>query len=80
MGLIDHRSHLEKLAERTIGFHLHDVNDSGQDHQAVGSGKVDFKMISGFWRPEHMLVIELSPRVSADAVRASRERLQALSE
>jgi sugar phosphate isomerase/epimerase len=78
MGLIDHRLHLERLAGRTIGFHLHDVNGIGQDHQPVGSGKVDFKMISEFWRPEHLLVIELSPRVSVAGVRASHAHLQAL--
>ena len=77
MGLINHRAHLEKMAARTIGFHLHDVV-AGQDHQPVGSGKVDFKMISEFWRPEHLLVIELSPRVTADGVRSSLARLQTL--
>jgi sugar phosphate isomerase/epimerase len=78
MGLINHRSQLENLAPRIIGFHLHDVNAAGQDHQAVGSGHVDFKMISSFWRPEHVLVIELSPRVPVQGVRDSLERLKQL--
>lgn len=78
MGLINHRSQLENLASRIIGFHLHDVNAAGQDHQAVGSGHVDFKMISSFWRPEHVLVIELSPRVPVQGVRDSLERLKQL--
>lgn len=78
MGLINHRLHLEKLAPRTIGFHLHDVNAAGQDHQAIGSGNLDFKMVSEFWRPEHLLVLELSPRVSVEGVRSSLERLQSV--
>jgi sugar phosphate isomerase/epimerase len=78
MGLINHRAHLEKLVARTIGFHLHDVNAAGQDHQALGSGSVDFQMISEFWRPEHMLVVELSPRVPVEGVRASHARLEGL--
>ncbi|HYP15951.1 MAG TPA: TIM barrel protein [Opitutus sp.] len=78
MGVIDHRAQLEKLAPRTIGFHLHDVDAEGQDHQPIGSGQIDFKMVSSFWRPEHVLVLELSPRVSADGVRISKERIQAL--
>ena len=78
MGVISHRLQLEKLAARTIGFHLHDVNANGQDHQPVGSGHVDFKMISEFWRPEHVLVVELNPRVPADGVRSSLERLKTL--
>lgn len=78
MGVIDHRAHLEKLAPRLAGFHLHDVSADGQDHQPVGTGRVDFKMISSFWRPEHVLVLELSPRLAPAAVRSSRERLEAL--
>ncbi len=78
MGLLDQRAQLEKMASRLIGFHLHDVSAQGQDHQPVGSGHVDFKMISEFWKPEHLLVLELSPRVPVDGVRASRDRVMAL--
>jgi len=78
MGLLEHRAHLEKLASRTLGFHLHDVNAKGQDHQPIGAGHIDFQMVSRFWRPEHLLTLELSPRVSADEVRASKQRLEAL--
>jgi sugar phosphate isomerase/epimerase len=78
MGLLKHREHLEKMAPRTIGFHLHDVNGQGQDHQPVGGGHIDFKMISGFWRSEHLLTLELSPRVPVDHVRASKERIEKL--
>lgn len=78
MGMLEHRAHLEKLAPRLIGMHLHDVNGGGQDHQQVGSGHIDFKMVSEFWRPEHLLVLELSPRLPVDAVRASRERVLGL--
>jgi len=78
MGLLDHRAHLEKMASRLIGFHLHDVDADGHDHQAVGSGKIDFKMVSSFWRPEHLLVLELSPRATVEDVVSSRERIEAL--
>ena len=78
MGLLDHRAHLAQNAARLIGFHLHDVNDQGQDHQAIGQGRIDFKMISEFWQPEHALVLELSPRVSPEAVLRSRQYLETL--
>jgi sugar phosphate isomerase/epimerase len=78
MGLLKHREHLEKMAPRAIGFHLHDVNAQGNDHQGIGQGHIDFKMISSFWRPEHLLTIELGPRATVEEVRASKERIEAL--
>ena len=78
MGLLQHRAHLEKLAPRTLGFHLHDVTAQGHDHQAIGAGHIDFEMVSRFWRPGHLLTLELSPRVSVDEVRDSKRRLEAL--
>jgi sugar phosphate isomerase/epimerase len=77
MGLIGHRQQLEDNASRTIGFHLHDVTEKG-DHQAVGTGAIDFGMVSSFWRPEHLFVLELGPRISAEDVLRSKERLEAL--
>ena len=78
MGLLRHREHLEQNAPRALGFHLHDVSAEGRDHQPVGSGKIDFEMISGFWRPEHELVLELSPRVTVEGVQQSKQRIEAL--
>ncbi len=78
MGLIDHRRQLEDNAARLLGFHLHDVDAQGHDHQAIGTGTVDFEMLSGFFRPEHLFVIELSPRVTVDGVRASKARIESL--
>jgi len=79
MGLLDQRAHLAQNASKLIGFHLHDVSAQGQDHQPVGSGQIDFKMVSEFWRPEHELVLELSPRVKPEDVLASKERVEALA-
>lgn len=79
MGRLQHQAHLEKNAEHLLGFHLHDVGADGRDHRAIGSGEIDFAMVSQFWRPEHALVIELSPRVSPEDVVRSRERIQALA-
>jgi sugar phosphate isomerase/epimerase len=78
MALLNHREHLEKNAPNAIGFHLHDVSAEGRDHQAIGSGKIDFEMVSTFWRPEHTLVIELSPRLTVEEVLASKQRVEEL--
>jgi hypothetical protein len=61
-----------------MGFHLHDVSADGHDHQAIGSGHIDFGMISEFWRPEHLLTLELSPRIPREGVLASRSRVDQL--
>lgn len=73
LGLLDHHSHLEKMAPRLTGFHLHEVTESGRDHQVPGTGTIDFRMISEFVRPEHTLVLELSPKLTVEEVLASRD-------
>jgi sugar phosphate isomerase/epimerase len=78
MGMINHRLQLDLMKPRTLGFHLHDVNAQGQDHQPIGAGHIDFKMVSEYWRPEHVLVLELSPRVSVAGVKASKAAVEAL--
>jgi len=78
MGLINHRRQLEANAGRLLGFHLHDVDSEGRDHQPIGSGGVDFGMVSRFWRPEHLFIIELSPRVTVEGVLSSKARVEAL--
>ena len=78
MGLLNHREHLEKNAPHAIGFHLHDVSAEGRDHRPIGSGQIDFEMVSSFWRPEHTLVIELSPRLTPEEVLSSKQRVEQL--
>ena len=63
------------MAPRLYGFHLHDVSDSGRDHQVPGTGTVDFGMVSEFVRPEHILVLELSPKLTVEEVLRSRDNI-----
>ena len=77
MGLIEHRRQLADNAGRLLGFHLHDVDAEGHDHQAIGEGSIDFGMVREFFRPEHLFVIELSPRVPVEGVMASKARVEA---
>ncbi len=78
MGLLNHRAHLTKMAPSLIGFHLHDVSAAGNDHQPIGSGHIDFKMVSEFWRPEHRLTLEFGPRLTVDDVKVSKSHVEAL--
>jgi len=71
-GLLDPARHLELVAERLLGFHLHDVSAEGRDHQVPGSGSVDFSLVRQFIRPEHVLVLEPSPRLTSEDIRVSR--------
>ncbi len=78
MGLLDQRQHLQRNADRLLGFHLHDTSAKGKDHMPVGSGTVNFEMISEFWRPHHLLTLEFSPRLNPDDVLESKSRIEAL--
>lgn len=77
-GLLNHREHLAKNAPRALGFHLHDVSADGHDHQPIGSGKIDFAMVSEFWRDDHELVLEFSPRLTVEDVLVSKQRVEEL--
>jgi sugar phosphate isomerase/epimerase len=68
LGLIMHRIHLENLAERLIGLHVHDVTPPGRDHREPGTGNVDFAALAPFVKPEHVKVFEFSPSLTAEAV------------
>lgn len=69
LGLIPgHAMHLETMAPRLGGFHIHDVIPPGRDHCPPGSGMIDFKALAPFVRPEHIKVLELNPGVPVEDV------------
>lgn len=72
LGLIQHALHLEGMAERLGGLHVHDViaDEEGQhDHCPPGSGMIDYGALRPFVRPEHIKVLELSPGTETEHVR-----------
>jgi len=75
-GVIDHADFLEKNGKRLLGFHLHDVNTEGRDHQPIGTGLVDWKMVRKHVRPEHLLIIELSPKLQKEQVLESKSFIE----
>jgi sugar phosphate isomerase/epimerase len=68
LGFINHRMHLERMAPRLLGFHVHDVVFPGRDHCAPGGGTVDFAALKPMVKPGHIKVFELSPNLSSDEV------------
>lgn len=73
LGLCTHRQLLEENRERQFGFHLHDVSEDEKDHQPPGSGVIDWTMVREYVRPDQILVLELSPRLTASEVARSRD-------
>ncbi|MCF7668486.1 MAG: sugar phosphate isomerase/epimerase [Verrucomicrobia bacterium] len=64
MGFIEHKMHLESLADRLLGVHIHDVQFPDRDHCPPGTGDIDFDALKGFIKPDHLKVFELSPRLN----------------
>lgn len=74
-GFIKHASLLEATSAGLLGFHLKDVDASGDEHLAMGEGTVDFDMVRSHFRPGQILVIELGPKTKRDEVLRSRDFL-----
>jgi sugar phosphate isomerase/epimerase len=69
LGFIHHALHLESLAARLAGFHIHDVQFPGRDHCAPGSGMIDFAALKPFVKPEHVKVFEFSPMMPVEELK-----------
>jgi sugar phosphate isomerase/epimerase len=69
LGFLHHTQHLESLAARLAGFHIHDVIFPAGDHAAPGSGTINFAALKPFVRPGHIKVFELSPSLPVEAVK-----------
>jgi sugar phosphate isomerase/epimerase len=81
LGFIDHRMHLESLAPRLGGLHIHDVKTDAEglhDHCPPGSGEIDYAALKPFVGPEHIKVIELSPGVPADDVKVGFSHIKSV--
>jgi sugar phosphate isomerase/epimerase len=78
LGFISHAMHLQFLADRVIGFHIHDVEFPGHDHRPPGSGMVDFAALKPSVKPEHLKVFELSPRLTEEEVRGGVAHIKQL--
>ena len=77
-GFIQHAMHLESLADRLAGFHIHDVQFPARDHAAPGTGMIDFAALKPFVKPEHIKVFELSPSLPVEAVKCGIAHIKLL--
>ena len=70
LGFIRHAAHLESLADRLAGFHIHDVQFPARDHCAPGTGMIDYAALQPFVKPEHIKVFEFSSKMPVEAAKA----------
>ncbi len=78
LGFIHHAMHLESLADRLFGFHIHDVQFPGRDHCAPGTGNVNFAALKPMIKPGHIKVFEFSPGLASEQARAGIEHVKSL--
>jgi len=76
LGFIHHAMHLESLANRLAGFHIHDVEFPGRDHCEPGTGTVDFAALKPMVKPEHLKVFEFNPSLSAEEAKKGVEHVK----
>ncbi len=60
LGFWRHEDLLEAIADRLVGFHIHDVLLC-EDHMPPSSGDVDFRRFKRYWGPDKLKILELSP-------------------
>lgn len=78
LGVVDHAALLRRTAGQLDGFHVHDVDENGRDHQPLGTGRVAWDVVEAALEPHHLVVVELSPRVTPDDVASSRMFAEAM--
>ena len=69
-GFIHHARHLESLAGRLAGFHIHDVQFPARDHCAPGTGMIDYAALKPFVKPEHIKVFEFGSKMPVEDAKA----------
>ncbi|MEW6157807.1 MAG: sugar phosphate isomerase/epimerase [Verrucomicrobiota bacterium] len=78
LGFIFHAMHLETMADRLAGFHIHDVQFPGRDHCPPGTGMIDFAALKPFVKPDHIKVFELSPGVPVEELQTGVAYLKSI--
>jgi sugar phosphate isomerase/epimerase len=78
LGFIDHAAQVDMLEPRLAGFHIHDVEFPGRDHQQPGTGCVNFAALKKYVKPEHIKVFEFSPSLETPQVVAGVAHVKSL--
>jgi sugar phosphate isomerase/epimerase len=70
--------HLGGVADRLIGFHIHDVAYPGRDHLVPGTGSIDYAALARYVKPDHIKVLELSPSAPVELIPQGLAHVQGL--
>jgi len=76
LGFIHHALHLESLAGRLAGFHIHDTQFPARDHCPPGTGTVDFAALKPAVKPEHIKVFEFSPSLTVEQIKSGAQHVK----
>lgn len=68
LGFLNHAIHLEAMAPRLVGMHVHDVLFPAEDHAPPGTGTVDYEAIRPFVGGARVKVLELNPGLQPEDV------------
>lgn len=78
IGVIHHAMHVGSLADRLLGFHIHDVAFPGRDHLVPGTGTIDYASFKAWVKPTHLKILELSPGAPADLIPQGLAHIQSI--
>jgi sugar phosphate isomerase/epimerase len=78
LGLLDHAEWLAQIAPFAVGAHLQDAKWPDEDHLVPFEGKIPFDRLVPLLPSSLPYILELSPKVSADAIRTAADRWKSL--
>lgn len=78
LGLLDHEQWLREIAPFVAGAHLQDAKWPDEDHLVPFEGKIPFDRLVPLLPSSLPYILELSPKVSADAIRTAADRWKSL--
>lgn len=76
LGYVPHEEWLRRYGHRLVAMHLHDCNGL-RDHLIPGRGRVDWRMVVSYLRPDTLPVAELDHYFAVDDIRAGLDFLRA---
>jgi sugar phosphate isomerase/epimerase len=71
LGIIDQFIWMEKIQDRLVGGHVHDLRYPDRDHQIIGKGMIPFDQLTPLQNPEKLKVFEFAPGTPSDILKES---------